>query len=155
MAWDRFHKTINSDGKVECTTGYMSETITLGDDADASTSYLPGSINSDVTVLVIFEDTFTSNADTYVQIEHSIDNSTWIKQGIFEASSSSIANTDISKDMSKIAAVDASAINEQQGLMMLYALDTHGVGRYTRFTVKANGQDESANHATFHIIPHF
>lgn len=154
MAWDRFHKTIGSSSQVRMIPGYYTETITLGNDADASTSNIPGPINSDATVLVIFEDTFTSSADTYVQIEHSIDNSTWIKQGIFE-SSTSIANSDISKDMSKVAAVDASAINEQQGLMMLYALDTHGVGRYTRFTVKANGQDESANHATFHIIPHF
>ena len=151
MAWDRFHKTINSDGKVECTTGYMSETITLGNNADSSTSYIPGPLNSDVTILAIFSADL--GGDTYVQVEHSIDNSTWVKSGVFD--STTVATTDISHDMSKIALIDDSAQGEDDGVMMLYLLDSHGAGRYARFTVKANGVNESTKTCAFHIIPHF
>ena len=151
MAWDRFHKTINSDGKVECTTGYMSETITLGNNADSSTSYIPGPLNSDVTILAIFSADL--GGDTYVQVEHSIDISTWVKSGVFD--STTVATTDISHDMSKIALIDDSAQGEDDGVMMLYLLDSHGAGRYTRFTVKANGVNESTKTCAFHIIPHF
>ena len=154
MAWDRFHKTINSNGGVECTTGYMSETITLGDNADASTSYIPGPLNSDVTILAIFSaDLGSVSTDTYVQVEHSVDNSTWVKSGVFDTTT--VATTDISHDMSKIAVIDDSAQGEDDGVMMLYLLDSHGAARYTRFTIKANGQDESSKTCTFHIIPHF
>ena len=151
MAWDRFHKTINSDGKVECTTGYMSETITLGNNADSSTSYIPGPLNSDVTILAIFSADL--GGDTYVQVEHSIDNSTWVKSGVFD--STTVATTDISHDMSKIALIDDSAQGEDDGVMMLYDIDTHGKAPYTRFTVCANGQDERLISAEFIIAPHF
>ena len=59
------------------------------------------------------------------------------------------------KNMAKIAGIDDSLTAENNGLMMLYDVDTHGMATYTRFTVKANGQDESSNHVTFYIIPHF
>ena len=57
--------------------------------------------------------------------------------------------------MAKLAGIDDTLTTENNGLMMLYALDTHGVGRFTRITVKANGTDESSNTCTFHLIPHF
>ena len=79
MAWDKIHKSVNSDCGVTMTPGYLSETITLGNDADASTSHLPYPIKSDVTVLVKFSADIT--ADTYVQVEHSWDGTTWIKEG--------------------------------------------------------------------------
>mgnify|MGYP003134316214 FL=1 len=152
MAWDRFHKTVNSDGKVSVTPGYLSETITLGNDADASTSHLPVSTKSDATILVIFGRDL--NADTYIQVEHSFNGVDWIKQGEFEEDGS-VDHDDISKNMAKIAAIDDSLVTETDGVMMLYKMDSHGAGLYTRFTVKANGQDESANVAFFYFIPHF
>ena len=57
--------------------------------------------------------------------------------------------------MAKIAGIDDSLTTENTGLMMLYKMDAHGAGLYTRFTVKANGQDESSCTAEFHFIPHF
>ena len=55
MAWERIHRTINANGGVSVTTGYLSETITLGDDADSSTSHLPIATKSDATILAVFD----------------------------------------------------------------------------------------------------
>ena len=152
MAWDRMHRTVGTNGQVTMTPGYLSEKVNLGDDADASSSYLDYPIKSDYTILAVFNADLA--ADTYVKIEHSIDGSTWIKQGEFEEDST-VDHDDISKYMAKIAGIDDSLTAENNGLMMLYDVDTHGMAPYTRFTIKANGQDESSNHATFYIIPHF
>jgi len=152
MAWDSLHRTVDSNGKVSCTPGYLSERITLGNNADASTSTIPGPINSDMTVLAVFSSDLLT--DTYVQVEHSIDGSTWIKQGEFEEDAS-VDHDDISKNMAKLAGIDDSLTTENNGLMMLYALDSHGMGRFTRITVKANGQNESTKTCTFYIVPHF
>ena len=153
MAWDKLHKVVDaSTGKVECTLGYMSEQITLGDNADSSTSYIPGPINSDMTILAVFNADL--GADTYVQVEHSVDNSTWIKQGEFEEDAT-VDHDDISKNMAKLAGIDESLTSEDDGLMMLYDLDSHGTGMYTRITVKANGTNESTKTCTFYLIPHF
>tara|TARA_R100001594_G_scaffold148016_2_gene202211 strand:+ start:327 stop:791 length:465 start_codon:yes stop_codon:yes gene_type:complete len=154
MAWDKWHKTYNyTTGSVTMTPGYLSETITLGDDADASTSYLPISINSDATILAIFSRDI--GTDTYIQVEHSVDGSTWVKMGEFEEDPS-VDHDDISKNMAKIAAIDASIMDSLTGgMMMLYDIDTHGASPYMRFTVKANGTDESNTDCTFHFIPHF
>jgi hypothetical protein len=151
MVWDRIHRSVDGNGAVTMTPGYLSERVTLGDDADASSSHLDYPIKSDVTILAVFNADLS--ADTYVQVEHSVDGSTWIKQGQFETGTP--ATTDLSKDMAKIAALDDSTQTENTGVMMLYDIDSHGVSTYTRFTVKANGQDESSNHVTFYIIPHF
>jgi hypothetical protein len=151
MAWDSIHRSVGANGQVTMTPGYYSETITLGDDADASTTALSIPLKSDMTILVDFVGDIA--ADTYIQIEHSIDGSTWVKQGQFETGTP--ATTDISKDMAKIAALDDSATDSRTAHMMLYDIDSHGAARYTRFTVKANGSDESSNTATFYVIPHF
>ena len=103
MAWDKIHRSVNSDGGVSMTPGYYSETITLGNDADASTSVLDTPIKSDTTILVKFSADIT--ADTYVQVEHSWDGTTWIKEGNFEEDNS-VDHDDLSKDMSKISALD-------------------------------------------------
>lgn len=152
MAWDRFHKSINSNGGVTATTGYLSETITLGNNADASTSQLTIPTKSDATILVSFSADLET--DTYVQVEHSVDGSTWFKQGEFEEDAN-VDHDDISKNMAKIAAIDDDLTNEDEGIMMLYKIDTHGAGIYTRFTVVANGQNESSKTATFYFLPHF
>lgn len=152
MAWDRIHKTIGSNGQVTMTPGYLSEAITLGDDADASTSSLDYPLKSDITVLAMFTEELT--VDTYVQVEHSWDGVTWVKQGFFEEDGS-VDHDDISKNMSIISALDDSLISERDGVMMLYDIDSHGAANYTRFTVVANGQDESANICTFYLFPHF
>ena len=153
MAWDRIHRSVNGNGGVSMTPGYYSETITLGNDADASTSILDTPIKSDTTILVKFNRDVTT--DTYVQIEHSWDGTTWVKEGNFEEDAS-VDHDDLSKDMSKIAGLDASVIgNMSDGVMMLYDIDSHGAANYTRFTVKANGTDESNTECQFHFIPHF
>jgi|TARA_R110002012_G_scaffold165367_1_gene327634 hypothetical protein len=152
MAWDKIHKTVNSDGGVTMTTGYLSETITLGNDADASTSVLDYPVKSDITMLVKFSGDI--GADTFVQVEHSWDGSTWIKQGQFEEDAS-VDHDDLSKDMAKIAGIDDSLNVEANGMMMLYDIDSHGMANYTRFTVKANGTNESSKTATFYLFPHF
>ena len=154
MAWDKDHRVYNASGSVEMTPGYLSETITLGNNADASTSIItPLAFNSDKTVLVQFGRDLA--ADTYVQIEHSIDGTTWFKKGEFEEDGS-VDHDDISKNMAKISALDTSLIDTaSEGVMMLYDIDSHGVSRFMRFTVKANGQNESANEATFSIVQHF
>ena len=152
MAWDRLHRSVDGNGAVTMTPGYLSERVNLADDADASSSSLDYPIKSDYTILAVFNADL--GADTYVQIEHTIDVSTWIKQGDFEEDAS-VDHDDISKNMAKIAGIDDSLTAENNGLMMLYDVDTHGMATYTRFTVKANGQDESSNHVTFYIIPHF
>ena len=157
MAWDTKHKVYNSTGSVEMTTGYYSETITLGNNTDASTSALPGPVKSDMTILLIFSRDIT--VDTYIQIEHSLQSrplGTWFKQGNFEEDAS-VDHDDISKNMAKLAAIDASIMADLRynGMMLLYDIDTHGTGRHVRFTVKANGTDESDTTATFYVIPHF
>jgi hypothetical protein len=153
MAWDRIHKTIGSNGQVTMTPGYLSETITLGDDADASTSAIDYPIKSDMTVLAKFSADLA--ADTYVQVEHSWDGTTWIKIGDFEGDTS-VAVDDISKNMAKVAAYDISAVADLSGgAMMMYDIDSHGMANYTRFTVKANGQDESSKTCVFYLFPHF
>ena len=152
MAWDRIHSTIGSNGQVTMTPGYLSEQITLGNDEDASTSHLPYPTKSDATMLVVFSADLS--ADTYVQLEHSIDGTTWIKQGQFEEDAT-VDHDDISKDMSKISAIDDSLVDSSDGMMMLYDLDSHGTSKYIRFTVIANGQDESSNTAIFYLFPHF
>jgi len=152
MAWDRMHRTVNSDGRVTMTPGYLSETITLGNNADATTSHLSYPTKSDATILVMFSADLA--ADTYVQIEHSVDGSTWIKQGEFEEDGS-VDHDDISKNMAKISGIDDSLVSEDEGVMMMYDIDSHGAAPYTRFTVKANGQNESSKTAAFYYIPHF
>jgi hypothetical protein len=152
MAWDSIHRTVDGNGQVTMTPGYLSETITLGNDADASTSHLPYPTKSDATMLVVFSADLAT--DTFVQLEHSIDGTTWIKQGQFEEDAS-VDHDDISKDMAKIAGIDDSLNAENNGMMMMYDIDSHGAAPYTRFTVKANGQNESTKTATFYFIPHF
>ena len=153
MAWDNKHVTTNSNGGQSFKLGYLSETITLGNDADASTSHIPYPIKSDATILAVFSADLA--ADTYVQVEHSVDGSTWIKQGEFEVDAS-VAGDDISKNMAKIASLDISIMdNLNTGCLMLYDIDAHGKGTYTRVTVKANGQNESSKTCVFYIIPHF
>ena len=154
MAWDKLHKTTNSDGKQEFTVGYASETITLGDDADSSTSILPRPITSDITVLVVFSAELTGTGDTYIQVEHSWNGTTWVKQGEFESDGSPGVD-DISKNMAKLASIDESLTSEDDGFMMMYDLDVHGSAPYTRFTVKANGQNESSKTATFYLLKQF
>ena len=39
--------------------------------------------------------------------------------------------------------------------MMLYDIDSHGAANYTRFTVKANGTNESSKTCAFYLFPHF
>ena len=81
MAWDKFHKTVGTNGQMTMTTGYLSETVALGNDVDKSTSPLTIPTKSDATILVKFS--VDLSADTYVQVEHSIDGSTWYKHGEF------------------------------------------------------------------------
>ena len=152
MAWDRIHESIDSNGAVTMTPGYLSETITLGNDADSSTSHLPISTKSDATILVIFGRDLS--ADTYIQVEHSVDGVSYVKQGELEEDAS-VDHDDISKNMAKLSAIDVSLVGTQKGVMMMYQMDSHGAAPYTRFTVKANGQDESGTTATFYFIPHF
>jgi len=153
MAWDRIHKVVGDNGQVTMTPGYYSETITLGNDANASTSILDTPIKSDTTVLVKFSRDIT--ADTYVRIEHSWDGTTWVKEGNFEEDAS-VDHDDLSKDMSKISGLDASVLGDMSdGVMMLYDIDSHGAANYTRFTIEANGTDESDTTATFYLFPHF
>ncbi len=145
------HKVVGSNGQITHTPGYYTETITLGDNADSSTSHIPYPVKSDFTVLAKFSADLA--ADTYVQVEHSVDGSTWFKQGQFETGTP--ATSDISNDMAKIAAIDDSEVTEGDGIMMMYAVELHGMSKFTRFTVKANGQNESTKTVTFHIMPHF
>jgi hypothetical protein len=154
VAWDDMHRVVGLNGQISMTPGFLSETITLGNNADSSTSIITNiATNSDVTVLVQFGRDLA--ADTYVQIEHSINGTTWFKKGEFEEDNT-VDHDDISKNMAKISALDTSLIDTaNEGVMMLYDIDSHGVSRFMRFTVKANGQDESANEATFYLLPHF
>lgn len=152
MAWDRIHRTVGDNGQVTMTPGYLSETISLDDNRNVSTSPLDYPVKSDITILVKFGSDLA--ADTYVQVEHSWDGTTWIKQGQFEEDAT-VDHDDISKDMSKISAIDDSLVDSSDGMMMLYDLDSHGTSKYIRFTVIANGQDESSNTAIFYLFPHF
>ena len=150
MAWDRFHKTINSDGRAECTTGYMSETITLANAGTARTSILPGPYKSDMTIL--FKPSGALANDATVKVEHSVDGTTFITIGQFDTFTP--ATTDISHDMSIIGITDASAVAEENGSMFLYALDSHGSSRHIRFSVTSVG-DDSGETGVFSVIPHF
>jgi hypothetical protein len=134
------------------TPGYYSETITLGDDADASTSAIPFPIKSDYTILATFSADLAT--DTYIMVEHSVDGSTWVKQGEFEEDGS-VDHDDITKNRAKMAAVDDSLTAENNGIFWLYDLDDNCKGMKTRFTVAANGQDESSKTCEFQLIPHF
>ena len=155
MAWDSIHRVVGGNGQVTMTPGYLSETITLGNDADKSTSHIPVPVKSDFTILAVFANDLGAggDADTYIQVEHSINGADWIKQGKFE--SGGVVTSDISDDMAKIALLDDGLLAEDDGAMMMYAVETHGMSPYTRFTVKANGADESGNSCTFYIIPHY
>ena len=152
MAWDKIHRSVDSNGKITMTPGYLTETITLGNDADASTSPIDYPLKSDATMLVVFSADL--GADTFVQVEHSVDGTTYIKQGQFEEDAT-VDHDDLSHDMAKIAGIDDSLNSEDEGMMMMYDIDSHGAALYTRFTVKANGVNESSKTATFTYMPHF
>jgi len=153
MAWDSIHRSVGSNGQVTMTPGsYWYEQFTLGNNVDASTSKVPFSANSDITILMQFSRVL--NADTYVQVEHSADGTIWFKQGNIEEDAS-VDHDDISKDISKIAALDISIIDSTEGVMMFYDIDSHGASPLMRFTVKANGTDESSNIVKAYLIPHF
>ena len=158
MAWDSIHKVIGGNGQVTMTPGYLSETIALGNNADASTSHLPYPVKSDFTILVILSDGDGSPAnmaaDTYLQVEHSHDGATYVKRGDIEVDAI-ISTEDISTNMAKIGVIDISIGHESDGMMFMYKVDTHGMSPYTRFTIKANGQNETGNLANFYIIPHY
>ena len=150
MAWDRFHKTIDGNGKVECTTGYMSETVTLTNAGTVRTSILPGPYKSDMTIL--FKPSGTLAGDATVRLEHSVNGTDFFPVGQFDTTT--IATTDISHDMSIIGITDASQVAEEDGSMFLYALDSHGASRGIRFSVTSVGND-SARTGVFSVIPHF
>tara|TARA_R100001594_G_scaffold147745_1_gene201347 strand:- start:1134 stop:1607 length:474 start_codon:yes stop_codon:yes gene_type:complete len=157
MAWDSMHKLVGSNGQVTMTPGYLSETITLGNNTDATTSHLPYPVKSDFTILVILSDgdgDADMSADTYLQVEHSFDGTTYVKRGDIEVDAI-VSTDDISTNMAKIGVIDVSRGAESDGMMFMYKVDTHGMSPYTRFTIKANGIDESGNSASFYIIPHF
>ena len=123
MVWDRLHRTVNSDGRVTCTPGYLSEQITLGNNADASTSHLDYPTKSDATILVKFSADLS--ADTYVQVEHSWDGVTWVKHGEFEEDAT-VDHDDISKNMAKIAAIDDSLVRGTSSKAIIKALRRSG-----------------------------
>ena len=154
MAWEKFHKVLNiATGSVTMTLGYYSEKgIPMGNNADTVTSPIPQPVKSDMTILAIFKADIA--ADTYIQLEHSFDGSTWVHQGEFEEDAS-VDHDDISKNMAKISAIDDSLVDTREGMMMMYDIDSHGVAPYTRFVIKPNGQNESSNLCDFYLIPHF
>lgn len=152
MAWDKLHKVTSSNGKVECTPGYMTETITLGAaSATVVTSVLPGPYKSDMTIL--FKPSSNLANDITISVEHSVDGTNFIKIGQFDATAAVTGN--ISNDMSKIGIIDLSATGDASGgAMFLYALDSHGVSRHIRFSAVAVA-DESSKTGIFTVIPHF
>ena len=157
MAWDSIHKVVGSNGQVTMTPGYLSETIALGNNADATTSHLPYPVKSDFTILVIISDAAGAanmGADAYLQVEHSFNGTNYVKRGDIEVDAS-VATDDLSKNMAKIGVIDVSIGHESDGMMFMYKVDTHGMSPYTRFTIKANAQNETANSANFYIIPHY
>ena len=171
MAWDKFHKVIGANGQVTMTPGYYSEgPIDLPNwasvNTDIVTSHIPFPVKSDFTILIVITDATGPAdivADTYLQVEHSVDNVLWVQRGDIERDDS-VATDDISKNMAKIGVIDDSVFgssagtgNESEGMMFLYAVDTHGMAPYTRFALKDNGGDEAGagNKVTFYIIPHF
>ena len=107
MAWEKMHRTVGSNGEVTMSPGYYEETVTLGNNADASTSALDFPIKSDITILATFSADLTG--DTYIN----------------------------------------------NGIFWLYELDSNCKGLFTRFTVKANGGNESAKTCKFQLISHF
>ena len=131
MAWDKLHKVTSSNGKVECTPGYMTETITLGAaSATVVTSVLPGPYKSDMTIL--FKPSSNLSNDITIAVTGNISN-----------------------DMSKIGIIDLGATGDASGgAMFLYALDSHGVSRHIRFSAVAVA-DESSKTGIFTVIPHF
>tara|TARA_R110001583_G_scaffold40747_7_gene130006 strand:+ start:9687 stop:10145 length:459 start_codon:yes stop_codon:yes gene_type:complete len=152
MAWEKMHRTVGSNGEVTMSPGYYEETVTLGNNADASTSALDFPIKSDITILATFSGDLTG--DTYIQVEHSIDGTTWVKQGVLEEDGS-VDHDDITRNRAKMAAVDDSLTAENNGIFWLYELDSNCKGLFTRFTVKANGGNESAKTCKFQLISHF
>ena len=155
MAWDRIHKTIGGNGQVTMTPGYLSETITLADGSSsmvaASTSAIDYPIKSDYTLLIDFSSDLAN--DSFVRVEHSWDGTTWVKEGKFETGTAS--TSDLSDDMSKLGIIDVNIVGDtRDGLMLLYDIDGHGKGKYTRFTIECNA-DLSTQNATFYIVPHF
>ena len=163
MAWEKMHRTVGSNGEVTMSPGYYEETVTLGNNADASTSALDFPIKSDITILATFSGdlsaaggTFSGDltGDTYIQVEHSIDGTTWVKQGVLEEDGS-VDHDDITRNRAKMAAVDDSLTAENNGIFWLYELDSNCKGLFTRFTVKANGGNESAKTCKFQLISHF
>lgn len=164
MAWDNIHKVIGGNGQVTMTPGYYSEgPIDLPDwstvDTDIVTSHIPFPVKSDFTILVVITDASGAAdivADTYLQVEHSVDGVLWVKRGDIEVDGT-VGTDDISKNMAKIGVIDESVGTESEGMMFLYSVDTHGMAPYTRFALKDNAADEDAagNKVTFYIIPHY
>lgn len=151
MAWDKLHKVISSNSKVECTPGYATETITLGGaGATVTTSILPGPYKSDMTIL--FKPSAALAGDATVKIQHSINGTDFTTIGQFDTFT--VATTDISHDMSTIGIIDQDVVAEENGLMFLYALDSHGLSRNIRFSV-THVSNDSAKTGVFTVIPHF
>mgnify|MGYP003634745163 CR=1 FL=1 len=165
MAWDSINRVIGSNGQITMTPGYLSESVAMKNNADVVTSHLPVPVKSDFTILLFISDGSGGAdlaADTYLQVEHSVDGETYVQRGDIETelTTASPLVSDISKNMAKIGVIDivsgaSTAQAESDGMMFMYSVETHGMSPYTRFVLKANGQDERANTATFHIIPHY
>ena len=163
MAWNSMNRIVGGNGQVTMTPGYYSEgPFTLPNwssvDTDIVTSHLPFPVKSDFTILIFISDgdgdPANMGADTYLQVEHSIDKIKWVQRGEIETDAT-VATDDISKNMAKIGVIDISEGAESDGMMFLYAVDTHGMSPYTRFVLKDNGVSEVGHFATFYIIPHF
>lgn len=152
MGWTTIHKTTDSNGRMSHETGYWTETIDLGNNADASTSSIPFPLVGDFTVLIDFSAEL--NADTWIQIEHSINGTDWFKTG--HSGTEDLATTNLTggEDPSKIVYIDVSRQLEVNGLFFTYNIATHGMSKFIRFTVKANGQNESGCDLTFYVVPH-
>ena len=165
MGWTRIHRTVNGNGGVEVSTGYSTETVALlnwsggaNNGVLAYTSPIDIPIKGDIAVLVQFQLISNGNAqalsgDMEVRLEHSIDGTNWFKEA--QQNTTAVTSAGAGTELNKLATIDVSAFDEEDGWWTMFDIDTHGFTGFTRIGFLDNNQNESTKQAVVTLVPHF
>ena len=159
MAWTRIHKTHNAaTGGTSVVTGYTTETVQLlnwaagaNNGISAYTSHINIPVKGDITVLIKFSTALGS--DMKIHIEHSIDGINWYIEA--QQNTTVVTNQGAGSALEKLAVIDVSAIDEENGYWAMFDIDTHGFTGYTRIGFFDNNINLSSTTATVTLVPHF
>jgi hypothetical protein len=158
MAWERIHRTVGGNGQVTVNTGYLTETVQLLDWSGganngvlAYTSPINIPIKGDITVLVKLSSALAGDCE--VRLEHSVDGTNWFVEG--QQNTTAVTSAGAGTELAKLAFIDRSAFDEEDGWWTVFDIDTHGFSPYTRIGFLDTNGNESGKTATVTLYPQF